>query len=540
MTRNTTRRARAGAAATSLPPPEERRGLREARSMTERQIAAAVGVSRSTLRSWERGRTSPRGPKGEAYARLLTAGVAEPRKAAARSREPGRTKPGEGAERTTGSAAAKTARSAETSTSSERVRPTDRDNTGRDAADRGIAHQDAAGRGAAVRDAAGRVAGIEQRGAKLPGTTASGVEAARPDAAGGKRAGGDARPTAPCITTGTAPRTAEKTPETTAGRNGGTAAGGPDTLGDSGAAADTEMRLGTFTEVGPLTPGRAFDALYARNAPALLHQAYLLTGLRGLSQESVEHAFRLAWERWPEVATDRDPAGWVRAAAHEYALSPWHRMRRLREEADVADRKPDRAGRKARKRREEQPAEPTRDEGPADRALREALLDLPPAYRRAVLLYDGLGLDLPETAAETEASTAATASRLTHARAALAERLPELADPALLHARLGALTRAATPAAIPPPRKVRTACERRARRLTRSAVAFTVLIIGATSFTLATAPRQYIPPLSPGERIGGVPVSSGPQRLSKQDLELRRKLRAEPVNGPSRLVPEAR
>ncbi|WP_447197990.1 RNA polymerase sigma factor [Streptomyces hebeiensis] len=447
-------------------------------------------------------------------------------------------------------------RSAEASASSERGRPAGRDNTGRDAADRGIAHRDAVDRGAAVRgaavrgaavrgtahrDAVGRGAGTEQRGAKPPGTTAPGVEAARPDAAGGKRAGGDARPTAaPYITTGTAPRTAEKTPGTTAGRSGGTAAGGPDTLGDSGAAADTEMRLGTFTEVGPLTPGRAFDALYARNAPALLHQAYLLTGLRGLSQESVEHAFRLAWERWPEVATDRDPAGWVRAAAHEYALSPWHRMRRLREEDDVADRKPDRAGRKARKRREEQPVEPARDEGPADRALREALLDLPPAYRRAVLLYDGLGLDLPETAAETEASTAATASRLTHARAALAERLPELADPALLHARLGALTRAAAPAAIPQPRKVRTACEQRARRLTRSAVAFTVLIIGATSFTLATAPRQYIPPLSPGERIGGVPVSSGPQRLSKQDLELRRKLRAEPVNGPSRLVPEAR
>ncbi|WP_030747278.1 sigma factor-like helix-turn-helix DNA-binding protein [Streptomyces sp. NRRL F-5135] len=540
MTRNTTRRARAGAAAISLPPPEERRGLREARSMTERQIAAAVGVSRSTLRSWERGRTSPRGPKGEAYARLLTAGVAEPRKAGARSRRPGRTKPGEGTERTTGSAATETARSAEASTSSERGRPPDRDNTGRDAAHRGAAVRDAADRGTAHRDAAGRVAGTEQRGAKLPGTTAPGVEAARPDAAGGRRAGGDARPTAPYITTGTAPRTAEKTPETSAGRNGGTAADGPDTAGDSGAAADTEMRLGTFTEVGPLTPGRAFDALYARNAPALLRQAYLLTGLRGLSQESVEHAFRLAWERWPEVATDRDPAGWVRAAAHEYALSPWHRMRHLREEADVADRKPDRAGRKARKRREEQPAEPARDEGPADRALREALLDLPPTYRRAVLLYDGLGLDLPETAAETEASTAAAASRLTHARAALAERLPELADPALLHARLGALTRAAAPAVIPPPRTVRTACERRARRLTRSAVAFTVLIIGATSFTLATAPRQYIPPLSPGERIGGVPVSSGPQRLSKQDLELRRKLRAEPVNGPSRLVPEAR
>lgn len=36
----------------------------------------------------------------------------------------------------------------------------------------------------------------------------------------------------------------------------------------------------------------------------------------------MERAFQLAWHRWPEVAVDRDPAGWVRATAYEYALSP--------------------------------------------------------------------------------------------------------------------------------------------------------------------------------------------------------------------------
>ena len=77
-----------------------------------------------------------------------------------------------------------------------------------------------------------------------------------------------------------------------------------------------------------LTPVQAFDALYAFCAPALVRQTYLLTGRRELARESVERAFQLAWERWPEVARDPDPAGWVRAAAHEYALSPWHRLRR--------------------------------------------------------------------------------------------------------------------------------------------------------------------------------------------------------------------
>ena len=77
----------------------------------------------------------------------------------------------------------------------------------------------------------------------------------------------------------------------------------------------------------PLTPAQAFDALYAFCAPALVRQTYLLTGRRELARESVERAFQLAWQRWPEVAVDRDPAGWVRAAAYEYAMSPWHRFR---------------------------------------------------------------------------------------------------------------------------------------------------------------------------------------------------------------------
>ena len=165
----------------------------------------------------------------------------------------------------------------------------------------------------------------------------------------------------------------------------------------------------------PLTPAQAFDALYAFCAPALVRQAYLLTGRRELARESVERAFQLAWQRWPEVAVDRDPAGWVRATAYEYALSPWHRFRP----------------------RHRHPEPPPADA--ADRALLDVLLKLPPPHRRTLLLYDGVGLDLPETAAETEASTPAAAGRLLHAREAVAARLPELADPAVLHRRLAEL-----------------------------------------------------------------------------------------------------
>ncbi|MFG3473263.1 RNA polymerase sigma factor [Streptomyces sp. NPDC047982] len=132
----------------------------------------------------------------------------------------------------------------------------------------------------------------------------------------------------------------------------------------------------------------AFDTLYARCATALFHQTFLLTGRRRLALESVARAFALAWERWPEVVADHDPVGWVRAAAYEYALSPWHRLRRTHRAVDPP------------------PGEP------GARALLDSLLALPPSYRRTLVLHDAVGLTLAETAAETEASTPATASRL--------------------------------------------------------------------------------------------------------------------------------
>ncbi|OEJ25441.1 hypothetical protein AR457_14220 [Streptomyces agglomeratus] len=415
------------APADPLPSPKERRRLREAKSLTQEQVATALGVSRETIKAWESGRVNPRRRKRAAYAKLLASFRDETRTPAAG-----------------------------TTPASPSTVP----------------------------------------GGDAPGRPPQGVEHNHP--------------------AGNAAVTARSTPEETPRR-----ATDPHAPGETAPDAPAESSNGALA----LTPAQAFDALYGHSATALLSQAYLLTGSRPLARETVEYAFRLAWERWPAVATDRDPAGWVRAAAYEYALSPWHRLRR------------------AHKRHERPPADRDR------RVLLQALLDLPPVHRRTLLLYDGLGLDLPDTAAETEASTPAAANRLLNARAALAQRLPELAgagtpaeQSALLQERLRHLAElvTATPVKLPPAKAVRMGSERRSRFWTRAALFFTAMIVSATGFTLVTAPTRYEPPRAPGEPVRGVPVHAGPQPLTPQDEELRALLHDSPMTGPPRLVPETR
>lgn len=174
------------------------------------------------------------------------------------------------------------------------------------------------------------------------------------------------------------------------------------------------------------------------------------------------------------MATDPDPESWVRAIAYEYALSPWHRFRR-------AHRRPDRP-----------PADP------ADRILLDALLTLSRIHRRTVLLYDGVGLDLPDTAAETEATTLAAGNRILHAHADLAARIPELADvpvekqSAALRERLFAL-RPPFPLDPRPAAAVRGGGERRGRQWTRATLGLTAMITAATAYTATTAPTRYDP-----------------------------------------------
>ncbi|MDX2559839.1 helix-turn-helix domain-containing protein [Streptomyces sp. TX20-6-3] len=441
------------ASSVTLPTPKERRRLREALALSEEQVAEAMGVTKATVRAWETGRSAPRGRKREAYAKLL--GTHEPGDAPSSPDSPAASPP---------AASPASEQPAEPrSLPPSPVRP--------------------------------------QAPAKAQTPAPAPAANVRPKAAA-KRAAKP--PKAPSPSPGIAAGPARKgTPRP------------QERLKPVEAPPVAEQRPVGPPAVPGLTPEEAFDALYAHAAPGLVHQTYLLTGRRRLSRESVEHAFHRAWERWPEVARDADPVGWVRATAYEYALSPWHRLRRTHKHPDAP---PTEAGR---------------------RALLTALLELPAPYRRTVLLYEGLGLDLPETAAETEASTPAAAHRLLHARTVLAKRVPELADPDTLHERLGSLVTEAPTTTLPAARAVRSGSERRTRTWTRAVLGVTAVLIGVTGFTAATAPTRYIPVNAPGETVNGVPVRGGPQKLRPEDLELRDKLRSEPNPGPERLIPAA-
>ncbi|MFE0425400.1 telomere-associated protein Tap [Streptomyces sp. NPDC058953] len=70
-----------------LPPPAERKRLRAAHGLTIDEVAGALKVRRATVSGWEAGKTEPRPPERDAYARLLE-GLARLYPAPAQPQEP--------------------------------------------------------------------------------------------------------------------------------------------------------------------------------------------------------------------------------------------------------------------------------------------------------------------------------------------------------------------------------------------------------------------------------------------------------------------
>ncbi|MFC1433157.1 sigma factor-like helix-turn-helix DNA-binding protein [Streptacidiphilus sp. N1-3] len=145
----------------------------------------------------------------------------------------------------------------------------------------------------------------------------------------------------------------------------------------------------------------AFEALYQDSYTRVAQQTFLLTGHQRHADHCARRAFQLAWSNWDTVSDDPSPEGWVRAAAFELALSPWYPARL---------RRPDHSALGAR-----------------DQQLLAALLRLPGAQRRALVLHDALGLSWEQTAREIESSTPAAYGRVVRARLGMARLAPQAA-----------------------------------------------------------------------------------------------------------------
>ncbi|MEV0278172.1 helix-turn-helix domain-containing protein [Streptomyces sp. NPDC050610] len=577
----------------TLPPAHKGRALRVARSVTREQLATAVGVTTATVRSWETGRTSPRGRKRSAYARILArleAGLPleEPTGDARNTgdvggavdvggaRDTGRDgtppsppTPAAGASAATHAvqrllieaftAPPGTGAASALPANGEQPEPPGpspmgiqtepgraSDETDRRAASRSPSH-DPSPSHAEAGPPPGKT-GSASAPAPDPSGTRSGPprrkEPRRPPSWTRKQPTGpaaDEMAPAPALTlTGTPtgpPRERKRghVPSWARAQERDPAAGRTrERRADDNRAADrsrtrqAKPRTPRPTDepaaaaAARVTPADAFDALYERHAAPLARQTYLLTGRPQLGRRAVERAFQLAWEQWPAVAVDRDPAGWVRAAAYEHALSPWHRLRPGGDEP---------------------PAEPERER---DAALLRAMVSLPGSYRRTLLLHDGVGLGLPETAAETEATTPAAANRLRHARSAVAERLPELRDLApadqgtALGERFSALA-ATLPGTVTAARLVRADGERLTRRSTRAAFGITAVIAVATAFTLLTSEGPVPPRPRQVQPAATAPATQQPATGKARKAAERQadaELRGLPRSG--RLVPDSR
>jgi RNA polymerase sigma-70 factor (ECF subfamily) len=140
-----------------------------------------------------------------------------------------------------------------------------------------------------------------------------------------------------------------------------------------------------------------FDAEYS----GLVRLATLITGDRAAAEDVVQEAFSRAVARWSRLQSYDKPGAWVRRVTIRLA---------------VRDR--------GRRRRELPPVDaPAVGAEPPDPELLDALRELPPDQRAALVLFYFEGLSTDEVATELGVKPSTARSHLHRGRAALARRL---------------------------------------------------------------------------------------------------------------------
>lgn len=159
-----------------------------------------------------------------------------------------------------------------------------------------------------------------------------------------------------------------------------------------------------------------FADFYAATWPRTLAVAYALTGDRGSAEEVAQEAYVKAWTHWAKVSRYDQPAAWVRQVATRLSVSRWRRSR-------VAARWL--AGNRT-------PAVVTPPDGTSV-ALVRALLQIPEAQRRAVVLHHLADLPVDEVARLERCPVGTIKARLSRGRTALALLLADEPNGATTH-----------------------------------------------------------------------------------------------------------
>ena len=146
----------------------------------------------------------------------------------------------------------------------------------------------------------------------------------------------------------------------------------------------------------------AYDAFFQASWARLQGQAYVLTGSLEQAQDLTQEAFLRAWTHWDRITGYEDPEGWTRRVLHNLCIQSWRRsqVRRFDGPRPTARTTPS-----------------STDEAPDDHVLlAQAMRHLPGERARALLLHDGLGMTVAETARELGVPEGTVKSWLSRAR----------------------------------------------------------------------------------------------------------------------------
>jgi RNA polymerase sigma-70 factor (ECF subfamily) len=161
-----------------------------------------------------------------------------------------------------------------------------------------------------------------------------------------------------------------------------------------------------MADVGDATE---FDTFYRNSSRRLYGQAYVLTGSRELAEDLTHEAFLRAWKHWQRIADYEGPEAWTRRVLHNLCIDSWRKSRpRVHKGPDPV---------------------PSSVEIPTHHLqLAEAMRSLPGEQARALLLHDGLGMTIAETAGDLGVPEGTVTSWLTRSRKIVAAKL-EQPDP---------------------------------------------------------------------------------------------------------------